>query len=72
MNLINLSKTHGYFTKIKYFKFLMEKTNNIQIILREANTDDVYELRKCNKSCLPVYYSYDIYQHFITVIGTII
>lgn len=41
------------------------ETDFIQIALLEANTDDAYLIRKCNKDCLPVYYPSGVYNQFI-------
>lgn len=41
------------------------ESKNIQIVIKEASIEDVYELRKCNKDCLPVYYPYGVYINFI-------
>ena len=43
----------------------MNTYNTIQITLSEGKTSDVYELRKCNKDCLPVYYPYGFYNNVI-------
>lgn len=50
----------------------MNSKNNKQIILRLANNDDIYELRRCNKLCLPVYYPYNIYENFINSSNSIV
>jgi [ribosomal protein S18]-alanine N-acetyltransferase len=41
------------------------ESKSIQIVIKEAKNEDVYELRKCNKACLPVYYPYGAYTNFI-------
>jgi len=46
--------------------------NSIKIILREAKIKDIYELRRCNKVCLPIYYPYDIYETFIKMDNIIV
>ena len=43
----------------------MNSYNSINIIIKEAIHKDVYELRQCNKACLPVYYPYGYYNQII-------
>jgi len=39
--------------------------NNTSFYIREADINDIYEIRKCNKSSLIIYYPYNIYKLFI-------